>query len=141
MEKVWNLTDDPRTEGPGITMMLFGKSVLPGRCVKVPEDMVKASKKIQVDIDAGRVAVGRRPPQGYLDAKAPPKAVRPAGSEVNHKPTTDAPVEEVKESPKPEPKKPSVKVEEPSDEPAEDNSEEDSKEKDPKPTRRRRSSK
>jgi len=88
MQKVWNITDGPRYRGAARTIMLFGKTVPPGRYVLVPEARLARAHKLVKDIDAGMVHVGDLP-GWYLASKKPPRVPFPIGHSRAHGPALE----------------------------------------------------
>ena len=86
--KVWNVTDGPGFKGRARALMLFGKTVAPGRYVDVKGEQLKNAHKIQKDVAAGMVYIGNTLPDSYAATRAktkprfPTKAVRAHGEHV-----------------------------------------------------------
>ena len=99
MVHVWNISDDPTTKVTGRTLMVLGRNVAPGRYVRVPEARLTNAHKLNKDIAAGLFYVGRKPPQGYLDAKKPPRATFPKGHGRAHGPVAAVTAPTVEEAP------------------------------------------
>lgn len=93
MKRVWNVTDDPRTDIRPCSLMIFQKSVAPGRYVNVPDARLAKAKKIYKDSEAGLVYIGDQLPEGYLRAKETIHLKVPEGHARAHGPLTPIEVE------------------------------------------------
>ena len=71
MKKVWNITDDPRTDVPASILMLFGRQVPPGQYISVQDAELVNCHKLDGAIASKMVAIGDKPPADYLAAKSP----------------------------------------------------------------------
>jgi hypothetical protein len=68
-ERVWNISDHPKTKVLAQAVMVAGQTILPGRSIKVPLDRMENPKKLQKAVDAGLIVVGEQPPADYLLSK------------------------------------------------------------------------
>lgn len=84
MAKIWNITDHPKTDAPGVTWMVLGRSVKPGRFVRIPDARLVRAHKVQKDVEAGNLYIGEQPPPDYVKAKKPPRATLEAGVARSH---------------------------------------------------------
>lgn len=66
-ERVWNVTDDPRTKMGAAILMVMGKNIAPGMAVKVPLERLKGKRLKEME-KAKMVHVGPTLPQDYLVA-------------------------------------------------------------------------
>jgi hypothetical protein len=76
--RVWNITDDSRTEVPPHNRMVLGKTIKPGRSVLVDEDRLRMASKVQKEVTMGYLHVGNQLPKSYSAQKQPPRAVADA---------------------------------------------------------------
>jgi len=83
-ERVWNITDDPTTKVKSQTLMILGRSCLPGRYVQVDSEMLKNAHKLQEDVEKRLVFIGAQPPVAYAQSKKPVRAPYPKGSARAH---------------------------------------------------------
>lgn len=104
MERVWNISDDPRTKCTPITIMVLGKAVAPGSFVRVPVDRLKLAHKIHKDVERKLLFIGRLPPKSYMAIKKPPRAELAPGVARAHGPLKGP--EAQKPAPKETPKEP-----------------------------------
>lgn len=88
MQKVWNITDDPRSSLTPTTMFVFGVSLRPGAAVAVEDEALKGAHKVRDQVSKGYLYVGKTPPKGYMAAKSPARAVVPEGHVRSHGPAT-----------------------------------------------------
>lgn len=94
MKRVWNVSDDPRRKDvQPRTLMIFQKSVAPGRYVNVPDARLAKAKKIYQDVEAGLVHIGDQLPEGYLRAKETIHLKVPEGHARAHGPLTSVEVD------------------------------------------------
>jgi hypothetical protein len=117
-QKVWNVSDDPSTAVPARTIMVLGKTVLPGRFIYVDDKRLARAHKVKKDVEAGLLFVGPKLPAAYLASKQSKIHLKmPAGHKRAHGPDKPAKVvakPAVKAAAKPAPKpapKPAVKAE------------------------------
>jgi hypothetical protein len=110
-QKVWNVSDDPSTDVAARTIMVFGKSVPPGRFVWAEDSRLARAHKIKKDIENGLLYVGALPPKSYLDSKGRKKHLslpkghkRAHGPDVKAKPAKPAPPPAMKKKSKGEAK-------------------------------------
>ena len=83
-ERVWNITDDPTTKVKAKTMMILGRSCLPGRFVQVDSELLKNAHKLQEDVERHLVFIGAQPPVAYTQSKKPARAPYPKGAARAH---------------------------------------------------------
>lgn len=86
-QKVWNISDDPSTPVPARTLMVLGKTVLPGRFIYVDEKRLTRAHKVKKDVEAGLLFVGAKLPAAYLTSKQSKIHLKmPAGHKRAHGP-------------------------------------------------------
>jgi hypothetical protein len=76
--RVWNITDDSRTDVVSHTRMVLGKVVKPGRSVMVDQQRLQSATKTLKEISAGLLYVGDVLPAEYLTQKKPIRAIADA---------------------------------------------------------------
>src|SRR5512137_3089792 len=76
--RIWNVTDDARTDVTAHTRMVLGKVVKPGRSVLVDASRLEGATKIAKDVKAGHLYIGDTLPAEYLSQKKPVRAVADA---------------------------------------------------------------
>lgn len=82
--KVWNITDDPRSEHLMEPLVLFGKKVAPGKSVVVPDAVwAKALKSLKAEKE-GFLFAGDKLPAEYLVATGRMKAKFAKGGVRTH---------------------------------------------------------
>jgi len=84
MAKIWNITDHPRTDAPGVTWMVLGRAIKPGRFVRIPDERLTHAHKVHKDVEAGNLYIGEQPPPDYVKAKKPPRVVLDKGVIRSH---------------------------------------------------------
>lgn len=77
--RIWNVSDDPKTEAKSQSLLLFGKLVPPGRFVEVDEADLVNAHKLKKQQELGHVYVGKQLPPKYLKSMNPPRAKLPEG--------------------------------------------------------------
>ncbi len=97
MAKVWNITDHPGTTHKPHQRSVLGRSVMPGHYVRVDDERLKGAKKTQVDIKAGLLYVGEKPPADYTALKHPVLVRLPEGHTRSHGTSTAKPAAEKSE--------------------------------------------
>jgi len=106
-QKVWNVSDDPSTEVPARTLMVLGKTVLPGRFIYVDDKRLARAHKVKKDVEAGLLFVGPRLPANYLASKQSKVHLKmPAGHKRAHGPDKVAPKVKAAKPAKPAPEAP-----------------------------------
>ena len=83
-ERIWNITDHPTTDVEARTLMILGRSCLPGRYVQVDSELLKNAHKLQEDVKKHLVFIGAQPPAAYTQSKKPTRAPYPKGSAREH---------------------------------------------------------
>lgn len=81
MITVWNISDHPNGKTQPKTIHMFGKEVLPGACVRVPEARAAAVKAM---VGSLPVFVGDKLPADYLYAKGVYRTELPRGTRRAH---------------------------------------------------------
>ena len=102
--KVWNITDRPGSKIPPTTMIVLGKTLLPGRSVQVDDRDLDRAHKLRQEIAGGFLAISPDAPTH----QAVVKASLPKGMARSHG-TKEAKPEDVKEAAKLEESKPEEK--------------------------------
>jgi hypothetical protein len=86
-QKVWNISDDPSTPVPARTLMVLGKTVLPGRFIYVDDKRLARAHKVRKDVEAGLLFIGPKLPAAYLASKQSKVHLKmPAGHKRAHGP-------------------------------------------------------
>ena len=80
--RIWNITDDPANDHSPRGLMVFGRSVPPGRYVLVDTARLEGAHKLNKDVDNGLVYVGSRP--SYVAARQMPRLTLPEGVNRAH---------------------------------------------------------
>ena len=77
MITVWNISDHPGKGVQAKTIHMFGKAVLPGKCIQLPDE-----RKAMATALVGKLPVygGDTPPTDYLYAKGAYKVGAPRGT-------------------------------------------------------------
>ena len=78
MQRVWNVTDGPRSPVKGQTMVVLGRVLKPGRAVQVEEERLKKAHKVHALVAEGLLYIGGRAPEWYTKVKKPPRATADA---------------------------------------------------------------
>jgi len=110
--KVWNISDHPETDVEAQNLFLYGRSVAPGRFVRVPDEALKNPRKLMKEVAAGLAHLGETPPEDYLKARKPPKAEKPLNGVFAHGALLETKAEEPQEEKPEEAPKEEPKVEE-----------------------------
>jgi hypothetical protein len=74
MTRIWNITDGGQPGMKAHTRTVLGRSVKPGRAIRVEEAALKNAHKVNREIQAGFLHVGNTPPSWYAAKKKPPRA-------------------------------------------------------------------
>lgn len=77
MTRIWNVSDDERTNVRPQTVMVLGKPLKPGKYVKVDEALLKRAHKVKKDVGNKLLFIGLSAPKAYADKKNPPRAKLP----------------------------------------------------------------
>ena len=82
--RVWNITDRPGSKIPPTTMIVLGKTLLPGRSVQVDDRELEKAHKLDKEVASGFLAVGQTGPVHHVAAKAtlPKGVVRAHGEQA-----------------------------------------------------------
>jgi len=107
--RVWNVTDDPTNDVTPHNRMVLGKTLKPGRSVKVDTERLAKAHKVNREVEAGYLHIGDQPPAAYTAAKSKKRAKPDARQVQNgrmvgsapgvsraHGPVAVAPSEEIK---------------------------------------------
>jgi len=78
LTRVWNITDGGQPGVKSHNRMVLGESLKPGRSVQVEAALLEGATKLQADVTAKMLHIGKRPPDWYLNLKKPPRAVADA---------------------------------------------------------------
>jgi hypothetical protein len=66
-ELVWNISDQLDNELKSMVISVLGKTIAPGKCVKVPMSVIKSAHQLKKLEAAGLIFIGKEP--GYQASK------------------------------------------------------------------------
>lgn len=75
MTRVWNITDGGQAGVKPHNRMVLGQNLKPGHYVQVDESRLAGATKVQRDVTAKLLHVGKQPPAWYAQKKKPARAV------------------------------------------------------------------
>jgi hypothetical protein len=76
---IWNISDHPATDVKPMVVMVLGKNIAPGRCLKVSAEDLAVAKKVQKLAGDKVVHIGKDLPADYISAKKGTKATLSKG--------------------------------------------------------------
>lgn len=77
--RIWNITDHPSTEIAPQSVMVLGRTLHPGRSMRVEESRLEKAYKVDKDVAAGLLFIGEQPPMDYQAFRSVSRARLPRG--------------------------------------------------------------